>query len=112
MNIRPLYDRIVVRRVETEAEKTHGGLYIPDSAKEKPQEGIIIAVGTGRYEKGQTVPLAVKEGDRVLFGKYAGSEIKIDGEEFLIVKEEEILGILAGSSKGAEKGEKVGAGKR
>ncbi len=107
----PLYDRVLIRRVR-EAETVRGGIIIPDSAKEKPQEGIIIAVGTGRYEKGQTVPLAVKEGDRVLFGKYAGSEIKIDGEEVLIVKEEEILGILAGASKGAEKGEKVGAGKR
>ncbi len=107
----PLHDRVLIRRVQ-EAETVRGGIIIPDSAKEKPQEGIIIAVGTGRYEKGQTVPLAVKEGDRVLFGKYAGSEIKIDGEEFLIVKEEEILGILAGTSKSVEKGEKVGAGKR
>jgi len=107
----PLHDRVLIRRVQ-EAETVRGGIIIPDSAKEKPQEGIIIAVGTGRYEKGQTVPLAVKEGDRVLFGKYAGSEIKIDGEEFLIVKEEEILGILAGSSKSAEKHEKVGAAAR
>ena len=107
----PLHDRVLIRRIE-EAETVRGGIIIPDSAKEKPQEGIIIAVGTGRYEKGQTVPLAVKEGDRVLFGKYAGSEIKIDGEEFLIVKEEEILGILAGSSKGAEKPEKAGAARR
>jgi chaperonin GroES len=107
----PLHDRVLIRRVQ-EADTVRGGIIIPDSAKEKPQEGIIIAAGTGRYEKGQTVPLAVKEGDRVLFGKYAGSEIKIDGEELLIVKEEEILGILAGSSKGAEKGEKVGAARR
>jgi chaperonin GroES len=107
----PLHDRVVVRRTQ-EAETVRGGIIIPDTAKEKPQEGIIIAVGTGRYEKGQTVPLAVKEGDRVLFGKYSGSEIKIDGEELLIMKEDEILGILSGASKGAEKLEKAGAGKR
>jgi len=107
----PLHDRVVIRRVQ-ETETVRGGIIIPDSAKEKPQEGLVIAVGTGRHEKGQTIPLAVKEGDRVLFGKYAGTEIKIEGEEFLIVKEEEILGILSGSAKGAEKGEKVGAGKR
>ncbi len=107
----PLHDRVVIRRIQ-EAETVRGGIIIPDSAKEKPQEGIVIAVGTGRYEKGQTVPLAVKEGDRVLFGKYSGSEIKIDGEELLIMKEDEILGILSGAAKGAEKLEKVGAGKR
>jgi chaperonin GroES len=107
----PLHDRVVVRRVQ-EAETVRGGIIIPDSAKEKPQEGTIIAVGTGRFEKGQTVPLAVKEGDRVLFGKYSGSEIKIDGEELLIMKEDEILGILSGASKGAEKLEKAGAAKR
>src|SRR6266404_2539498 len=107
----PLHDRVVIRRIQ-ESETVRGGIIIPDSAKEKPQEGIVIAVGTGRYEKGQTVPLAVKEGDRVLFGKYSGSEIKIDGEELLIMKEDEILGILSGAAKGAEKLEKVGAGKR
>ena len=107
----PLHDRVLIRRVQ-EAETVRGGIIIPDSAKEKPQEGIIIAVGTGRYEKGQTVPLAVKEGDRVLFGKYSGSEIKIDGEELLIMKEDEILGILSGSSKSAEKPEKAGAARR
>jgi chaperonin GroES len=107
----PLHDRILIRRVE-EAETVRGGIIIPDTAKEKPQEGVVVAVGTGRHEKGHTVPLAVKEGDRVLFGKYAGSEIKIDGEELLILKEDEIFGILSGSAKGAEKHEKVGAGRR
>jgi chaperonin GroES len=104
----PLHDRILIRRVE-EAETLRGGIIIPDTAKEKPQEGVIVAVGTGRHEKGQTIPLAVKEGDRVLFGKYAGSEIKIDGEELLILKEDEVFGILTGAAKTAEK---VGAGKR
>ncbi len=98
----PLHDRVLIRRVE-EAETVRGGIIIPDSAKEKPQEGVCLAVGTGKFEKGQTIPLAVKEGDRVLFGKYAGTEIKIDGEELLIVREEEILGILSGASKGKEK---------
>jgi chaperonin GroES len=107
----PLHDRVLVRRV-AEAETVRGGIIIPDTAKEKPQEGVVVAVGTGRYEKGQTIPLAVKEGDRVLFGKYAGSEIKIDGEELLILKEDEIFGILGGSTKGAEKHEKVGAARR
>jgi chaperonin GroES len=107
----PLHDRILVRRV-AEAETVRGGIIIPDSAKEKPQEGIVVAVGTGRYDKGQTIPLAVKEGDHVLFGKYAGSEIKIDGEELLILKEDEIFGILSGAGKGAEKHEKVGAARR
>jgi chaperonin GroES len=95
MNIRPLYDRVVVRRVETEAEKTHGGLYIPDSAKEKPQEGEVVSVGKGkRLEDGKIVPLDVQPGDRILFGKYSGSEIKIDGEELMIMREDEVLGIL------------------
>ena len=107
----PLHDRILVRRIE-EAETTRGGIILPDTAKEKPQEGVVVAVGTGRYEKGQLVPLAVKEGDRVLFGKYAGSEIKIEGEELLILKEDEIFGVLSGSGKGAEKHEKVGAARR
>ncbi len=93
----PLHDRVVIRRVE-EAETVRGGIIIPDTAKEKPMEGVVIAAGTGKFEKGQTIPLAVKEGDRVLFGKYAGTEIKIDGEELLIVREEEILGILGGSN--------------
>jgi chaperonin GroES len=107
----PLHDRVVIRRIQ-EAETVRGGIIIPDTAKEKPQEGIVIAAGTGKFEKGQTVPLAVKEGDRVLFGKYSGSEIKIDGEELLIMKEDEILGILSGAGKAAEKLEKAGAGKR
>ena len=104
----PLHDRVLLRRIE-EAETVRGGIIIPDTAKEKPQEGIVLAVGTGKYEKGQTIPLAVKEGDRVLFGKYAGTEIKIDGEELLILREEEILGILSGSGKSAEKHEKAAA---
>ena len=107
----PLHDRVVIRRIQ-EAETVRGGIIIPDTAKEKPQEGIVIAAGTGKFEKGQTIPLAVKEGDRVLFGKYSGSEIKIDDEELLIMKEDEILGILSGSSKAAEKPEKVGAARR
>jgi len=107
----PLHDRVLVRRIQ-EAETVRGGIIIPDTAKEKPQEGVVIAVGTGRHEKGQTIPLAVKEGDRVLFGKYSGSEIKIDGEELLIMKEDEILGILSGAAKSAEKLEKAGAGRR
>ncbi|HYL92375.1 MAG TPA: co-chaperone GroES [Alphaproteobacteria bacterium] len=106
----PLHDRVVIRRIE-EAETVRGGIIIPDSAKEKPQEGIVIAAGTGKFEKGQTIPLAVKEGDRVLFGKYAGSEIKIDGEELLILREEEILGILSGSGKESKR-ELAGAGRR
>jgi chaperonin GroES len=104
----PLHDRILVRRVE-EADTVRGGIIIPDTAKEKPQEGVVIAVGTGKFEKGQTIPLAVKEGDRILFGKYAGNEIKIDGEELLIMREEEVLGILSGSSKSVEKTEKAAA---
>jgi len=107
----PLHDRVVIRRVQ-EAETVRGGIIIPDTAKEKPQEGVVIAVGTGRYEKGQTVPLAVKEGDRVLLGKYSGTEIKIDGETLLIMKEDEILGILSGASQSAAKPEKAGAAKR
>jgi chaperonin GroES len=108
----PLHDRVLIRRIE-ESETIRGGIIIPDTAKEKPQEGVVLAVGTGKFEKGQTIPLAVKDGDRVLFGKYAGTEIKIDGEELLILREEEILGILSGSSKpAAEKHEKVGAGKK
>jgi chaperonin GroES len=104
MKIRPLYDRIVVKRVESEAEKTHGGLYIPDSAKEKPQEGEVVAVGKGkRLEDGKVVPLDVQAGDRILFGKYSGSEIKLDGEEYLIMREDEVLGILDSQPKSAKK---------
>ena len=90
----PLHDRILVRRLE-ETETVRGGIIIPDSAKEKPQEGEVISVGKGKSnDEGKVFPLAVKEGDRVLFGKYAGTEIKIDGEEFLIMREEEVLGIV------------------
>jgi chaperonin GroES len=90
----PLHDRILLRRVE-EGETVRGGIIIPDSAKEKPQEGKVIAVGKGKSnDEGKTFPLDVKAGDRVLFGKYSGTEIKIDGEEFLIMREEEVLGIL------------------
>jgi chaperonin GroES len=95
MNIRPLYDRIVVKRIESDAEKTSGGLYIPDTAKEKPQEAEVVAVGKGkRLEDGQVAALDVQVGDRILFGKYSGSEIKIDGVEYLIMREDEVLGIL------------------
>lgn len=90
----PLHDRILVRRID-EGETIRGGIIIPDSAKEKPQEGEVIAVGKGKSnDEGKTFPLDVKAGDRVLFGKYSGTEIKIDGEEFLIMREEEVLGIL------------------
>ena len=94
MNIRPLYDRIVVKRIEAEEEKTASGLIIPDSAKEKPQEGEVVAVGKGkRLEDGKVVPLDVQVGDRILFGKYSGSDIKLDGDEYLIMREDEVLGI-------------------
>jgi chaperonin GroES len=104
MHIRPLYDRIVVKRVETETEKTSGGLYIPDSAKEKPQEGEVVSVGKGkRLEDGKIVPLDVQPGDRILFGKYSGSEIKLDGEDYMIMREDEVLGILTEQPKAAKK---------
>jgi len=94
MTFRPLHDRVVVKRIEGE-EKTKGGIIIPDSAKEKPQEGKIIAVGPGgRDESGKLTPLDVKAGDRVLFGKWSGSEVKIDGEDLLIMKESDILGVV------------------
>ena len=103
MNIRPLYDRVVIKRIE-ETETKQGGLYIPDSAKEKPQEGEVVAVGQGkRLESGKLAPLDVKAGDRILFGKYSGSEIKLDGNDYLILREDEILGILDGASKPATK---------
>jgi chaperonin GroES len=95
----PLHDRILIRRVE-EAETTRGGIIIPDSAKDKPQEGEVISVGRGKAnDEGKVTPLQVKAGDRILFGKYAGTEIKIDGEDFLIMREEEVLGVLEGASK-------------
>ena len=103
MKIRPLYDRIVVKRIEESAEKTASGLFIPDSAKEKPQEGEVIAVGQGkRNEDGKLIPLDVKAGDRILFGKYSGSEVKLDGVEVLIMREEDILGVLASSGDSAK----------
>ena len=92
--LRPLHDRVLIKRLEEQDER-HGSIIIPDSAKEKPQEGKVIAIGTGKAtEDGKRLPLAVKEGDRILFGKYSGSEVKIDGTEYLIMKEEDILGIL------------------
>ncbi len=95
MSFRPLHDRVVVRRLNAE-EKTVGGIIIPDTAKEKPQEGEVIAVGSGvRNEAGQLVPLDVKAGDRVLFGKWSGTEVKIKGEDLLIMKESDILGVIA-----------------
>jgi chaperonin GroES len=96
MKMRPLRDRILVERVE-ESEQRIGGIIIPDTAKEKPQQGRVVAVGKGRInDKGEVFPLDVKEGDTVLFGKYAGTEIKIEGREYLIVREEEVLGVLEG----------------
>jgi chaperonin GroES len=93
--IKPLHDRVIVRRLDESSDKTAGGLFIPETAKEKPQEGVVIAAGAGKYkEDGTRQALDVKEGDRVLFGKYSGSEIKIDGEELLIMREDEILGII------------------
>jgi len=95
----PLHDRILVRRVE-EADTTRGGIIIPDSAKDKPQEGEVISAGKGKIsEEGKVRPLDVKAGDRILFGKYSGTEIKIDGEDFIIMREEEVLGVLSGAAK-------------
>jgi chaperonin GroES len=103
MKIRPLYDRIVVKRIE-ETERMQGGLYIPDSAKEKPQEGMVVAVGKGkRLEDGKLTPLDVQVGDRILFGKYSGSDIKLDGDEFMIMREDEVLGILDSQPVAASK---------
>jgi chaperonin GroES len=94
MNFRPLHDRVVVRRVEAE-EKTAGGIIIPDTAKDKPQEGEVLAVGPGgRNDKGEVTPLDVKAGDRVIFGKWSGTEVKIDGEDVLIMKEADIMGVV------------------
>jgi chaperonin GroES len=96
MKIRPLQDRVIVKRLEEE-EKTKGGIIIPDTAKEKPQEGKVIAVGKGKMtEDGKVIPLDVKAGDKILFGKYAGTEVKIEGEEHLIMREEDILGVIEG----------------
>ena len=102
MKIRPLHDRVVVRRIE-EQETVRGGIIIPDSAKEKPQEGEVIAVGAGkRNDDGKLIPLDVKAGDRILFGKYSGSEIKLDGNEYLIMREDEVLGVLDGGANKAK----------
>jgi chaperonin GroES len=99
MKFRPLHDRVVVRRIEQE-DRSKGGIIIPDTAKEKPMEGEIVAVGPGgRDEKGNLVAIDVKEGDRVLFGKWSGNEVKIDGEELLIMKESDIMGVIEGASK-------------
>ena len=96
MNVRPLRDRILVKRVE-EAEQRVGGIIIPDTAKEKPQQGRVVAVGHGRVnDEGKVLPLDVKAGDTILFGKYSGTEIKLDGEEYLIIREEEVLGVVEG----------------
>src|SRR5215216_3613603 len=103
-NIRPLHDRVIVKRVE-EGEQVRGGIIIPDSAKEKPQEGEVVAVGEGKYRKdGTRQALDVKAGDRVLFGKYSSSEVKIDGEELLIMREDEILGIITRAGVAASAG--------
>ena len=91
--IRPLHDRVIVKRLEEE-EKSKGGSIIPDTAKEKPQEGRVIAVGSGKHEDGKVIPLDVKVGDKILFGKYAGTEIKIGGEDHLILREEDVLGVI------------------
>ena len=99
MKFRPLHDRVVVKRIEAE-EKTAGGIIIPDTAKEKPQEGEVISVGPGgRDESGKLIPIDLKVGDRVLFGKWSGTEVKIDGQDLLIMKESDILGVLEGSAK-------------
>ena len=103
MKFRPLHDRVVVRRIEEET-KTAGGIIIPDTAKEKPMEGEVIAVGAGaRDEAGKLVPLDVKAGDRILFGKWSGTEVKVDGEDLLIMKESDILGIIEGSTSSKKK---------
>jgi len=101
-NITPLHDRVIIRRIEDNVNQTAGGLFIPDTAKEKPQEGEVIAAGEGKYkEDGTRQALDVKAGDRVLFGKYSGSEIKLDNEEFIIMREDEILGIISRAGKAA-----------
>jgi len=100
VHIPPLHDRVLVKRIE-EKETVKGGIIIPDTAKEKPQEGEVIAVGEGKIEKGARVPLDVKAGDRILFGKYSGSEIKIEEQEYLILREDEILAKLSGAAKAA-----------
>jgi|SRR5262245_32641883 chaperonin GroES len=106
MNVRPLHDRIIVQRIE-EGEQKIGGIIIPDSAKEKPQQGKVIAAGNGKAkDDGKRVPLDVKAGDTILFGKYSGQEIKIDGEEFLIMREDEVLGVIEGAPSAGDKKKK------
>jgi chaperonin GroES len=100
VNVTPLHDRVLIKRIE-EKESIKGGIIIPDSAKEKPQEGEVIAAGKGKIEKGERVALDVKVGDRVLFGKYSGTEIKVDDEDYLILREDEILAIMSGAAKAA-----------
>ena len=100
MALRPLHDRILVQRIEEDEEQKVGGIIIPDSAKEKPQQGKVIAVGAGKADKdGKRMPLDVKDGDLILFGKYSGQEIKVDGEEYLIMREDEVLGVIESSKK-------------
>jgi chaperonin GroES len=102
MNFKPLHDRVLVKRIEGDT-KTAGGLIIPDTAKEKPQEGEVIAVGEGaRKDSGELIPMAVKAGDRILFGKWSGTEVKVDGEDLLIMKESDILGIVEGGASKAK----------
>ena len=103
MNVRPLHDRIIIQRLE-EGEQQIGGIIIPDSAKEKPQQGKVIAAGNGKSkDDGTRTPLDVKAGDLILFGKYSGQEIKLDGEEYIIMREEEVLGVVDGASTGKKK---------
>jgi len=103
MDIRPLHDRIVVKRIEEKEATTAGGLFIPDSAKEKPQEGQVVAVGKGkRGDDGKLIALDVQVGDRILFGKYSGSDIKLDGNEYLIMREDEVLGVLENATSKAK----------
>ena len=102
-NITPLHDRVIIKRIEDNVNQTAGGLFIPDTAKEKPQEGEVIAAGQGKYkEDGTRQSLDVKAGDRVLFGKYSGSEIKLDGDEFIIMREDEILGVISRAGEAAK----------
>jgi len=102
-NITPLHDRVIIKRIEDNVNQTAGGLFIPDTAKEKPQEGEVIAAGEGKYKKdGTRQALDVKKGDRVLFGKYSGSEIKLDGDEFIIMREDEILGVISRAGEAAK----------
>lgn len=104
MKLRPLHDRILVKRLEAE-ETVKGGIIVPDTAKEKPQEGLVIAVGNGKIlENGTRLEMSVKEGDHILFGKYSGSEVKIEGEEYLIMKEEDVLAVTEGAGKGKSTG--------